>query len=69
MTAPARKVAAATRHRPLTSRVRHILQLIAILFFGLAPSLLHHSANAGHCSRTAEASCSVARGLRLHGLP
>jgi hypothetical protein len=59
MTATARKVAAATRQRQLTLRVRHIYQLSAIIFCSLAPSLLHHSANAGHCSRTAEASCSV----------
>jgi hypothetical protein len=57
---PARWIAAATSHRPLTSRVRNIHQLTAVIFCRLAPSLLHHSANAGHCSRTAEASCSVA---------
>jgi hypothetical protein len=62
MTAAARRVAAATRQRPLTSRVRHIQQLTATIFCRLASSLLHHSANAGHCSRTAKASCSVAAG-------
>jgi hypothetical protein len=43
--APARRVAAVTRQRPLTSRVQHIHQLAAIIFCRLAPSLLHHSAN------------------------
>jgi hypothetical protein len=57
---PARWIAAAIRQRPLTSRVRHIHQLTAVIFCRLAPSLLHHSANAGLCSRTAEGSCSVA---------
>ena len=56
--APARRAAASTRRRPLTSRVRHVHQLTAIIFCRLAPSLLHHSANAGHCNRSAEASCS-----------
>ena len=56
--APARRAAASTRRRPLTSRVRHVHQLTAITFCRLAPSLLHHSANAGHCNRSAEASCS-----------
>jgi hypothetical protein len=50
----------ATRQRPLTSKVRHIHQLTAIIFCRLAPSVSHHSTNAGNCSRTAEASCSVA---------
>jgi hypothetical protein len=36
------------------------LQNRVCLLCRLAPSLLHHSANAGQCSRTAEASCSVA---------
>jgi hypothetical protein len=58
--APARRVEAATGQRPLTSRVRYIQQLTVIMFCCLAPSLLHHSANTGHCSRTAEASCCVA---------
>jgi hypothetical protein len=55
----ARWTAAATRQRPLTSRVRHIHQLTAVIFCSLALSLLHHSANAGNC-RTAETSFSVA---------
>jgi hypothetical protein len=57
---PARWIAAAIRQRPLTSRVRHIHQLTAVIFCSLAPSLFHHSANAGLCSRTAEARCIVA---------
>ena len=56
--APARRVAAETRQRRLTLRIFHIQELTAIIFCRLAPSSLHHSANAGHCSRSAEASCS-----------
>ncbi len=40
--------------------MRHIHQATVVIFCRLAPSLLHHSANAGHCNRTAETRCSIA---------